>query len=46
MDNLVTGTETTEEAISLYKCAKSMFNDAKMNLQSETGNSNRRSVKR
>ena len=33
MDNLITGTDTVEKAISLYKGAKAIFSDAKMNLR-------------
>ena len=39
MDNVISGTNTLEEAISLYRGAKSMFNDAKMNLREWMTNS-------
>ena len=44
MDNVVTGADNTHDTISLYKEAKSMFKDARMNLRewmtnSETVNS-------
>ena len=32
MDNVITGKDTVEEAVDLYKGAKSMFNGANMNL--------------
>ncbi len=39
MDNVITGTDTQEEAISVYQCAKSMFSDAQMNLREWRTNS-------
>ena len=33
MDNVITGTNSLEEAILLYRGSKSMFNDASMNLR-------------
>ncbi|XP_052771144.1 uncharacterized protein LOC128210829 [Mya arenaria] len=39
MDNIITGTDTKEEAVCLYKSAKSMFGDAKMNLREWKTNS-------
>ena len=39
MDNLITGTDTVEKAISLYKGAKAIFSDAKMNLREWMTNS-------
>ena len=33
VDNLITGTNKLEDAILLYRGAKSMFNDASMNLR-------------
>ena len=39
MDNVITGTNTVEKAISLYRGAKSMLNDAKMNLREWMTNS-------
>ena len=39
MDNLLTGTDTVEKAISLYKGAKEIFSDVKMNLREWMTNS-------
>ena len=39
MDNLMTGTDTAENSISLYKGAKAKFSDAKMNLREWMTNS-------
>ncbi len=39
MDNVVTGTDTAEEANALYRGAKAMFSEAKMNLREWKTNS-------
>ena len=38
VDNIITGTNSLDEAILLYRGAKSMFNDASMNLRERISN--------
>ena len=39
VDNLITGTNSVEEAVKLYKCAKTNFKEASMNFREWSSNS-------
>ena len=41
VDNIITGADTVEEALTLYNAGKSMFCEAKMNLREWITNSKR-----
>ncbi len=40
VDNLITGTDSEHEAIQLYQCSKTIFQDASLNLREWLSNSN------